>query len=113
MRLPPYGRRLVVGAPPFNLVMIYIGEPECWQYARRDQQAGMHNHLVLPLISEVAGYSWPVEDCSVIAVDYSCSDEPEVIPLVYTIYEAGAKALAIAQGDPATVVEYKFNGVAA
>ncbi len=107
-KLPPYGKHLEVN-PPINLVMIYVGDPEGWDHAKRDQEVGMFNHLVLPRMGDADLYYWPVTGCNIVAIDYTMSDKPEVDRFIKAIGQAGAYALALRQYPEPPVYEYIFG----
>lgn len=88
-KLPPYGRRLVIPRQT-QIVMLYVGNPGCWQAAKRDQFAGQYNHLVLPNVHEANQYLWPVNDCAIVAIDFGNSEPPEIESLITHLAEAGA-----------------------
>lgn len=85
---PPYGRRLVI--PETRIIMLYVGEPSCWEAAKEDRYLGLFNHLVLPYIREVDRYKWPINDCVVTVIDFGISDPEEMKNLFFVLTKAGA-----------------------
>lgn len=86
--------------------MLYIGAPYCWQAAKRDQEAGLINHLVLPDISEVSRYKWPLADCQVVAIDFGISKQTETECLIFTLAEANVAEISVRQINSDQIIVY-------
>ena len=104
-KLPPYGRRLVIPRQT-KIVMLYIGAPHCWQAAKQDQLFGLVNHLVLPDISEVSQYKWPLDDCCVVVIDFGISGQTEIENLIISLVEANAAEISVRQINSDRIVVY-------
>lgn len=105
-KLPPNGRQLVVPRP-IRIVMLYAGSPQCWQAAKKDQQAGQQNHLVLPLITDAKKYHWPVNDCPVVVIDFFDSELADISILISALIQAGARSVDIKQINKSQTIRYQ------
>ena len=65
---PPYGRQLVVSG--LRIILLYVGEPDCWRQAENSRKQGFNHHLCLPDPADADKYSWPVENCHIAVIIY-------------------------------------------
>ena len=83
--------------PETRIVMLYVGEPYCWEAAKYDRSFNQFNHLVLPYIHEVGRYRWPIDDCVIVVIDFGISEPEDVRNLIFVLAKAGAAQVAVRQ----------------
>ena len=104
-RLPPYGRQLLI--PPVPYLMVFVGEPECWQHASEQRRAGLSNNLCLPDIDRAGDYQWPVKGLLVIVILFGHYSPEQCLHLVNVMGSYHPQEIAVRNWGEQTVVCYQ------
>lgn len=109
---PPYARQFHVTG--IQIACLFVGEPVCWEHARREQGAGFFNHLVLPEINDTGLYDWSLLNAqAVIVIDFNDAPSDPMMTLVKALFNHGALSVAVVNfNDPQQNV-VSFNRSAA
>ena len=108
-RLPPYGRQLLI--PPVPYLMVFVGEPECWQHASEQRQSGLNNNLCLPDIDRAGDYEWPVIGLSVDVILFGYYSPEQCLHLVNVIGSYHPADIFVRNWNEQTVVSYQEDAL--
>ena len=104
-RLPPYGRQILVPALPY--LMVFVGEPECWQHCAEQRQLGFRNNLCLPDINDAGRYDWPVRNLHTVVILFNDYSAEESLYLVNTLAGYHPKEIAVRNWPEKAVISYQ------
>lgn len=91
--LPPYGRQLVVSG--LRVVLLFVGDPDCWVEANDMLSRGLHCFLCLPDPADAPVYFWPVADCSLSVIVYCPITDQQESTLIAVLCEHQAREVVI------------------